>query len=164
MLSYLATASKTWGSCSHFFRASTLFVFLCGLASRNTACAHRIPAGRRREREKWNYRVNEEKKTCMKEFRFFRIFLTSLKRIMLLNKTLKRWRCNTTQYSDETITTLSSVWFRLRKRAALDNTWIRAQPLSCQACYSLLKSFTPDLTISCLRVDVLRNVFHGYFP
>lgn len=50
MQSYLATASKTWGSCSHFFRASTLLVFLWGLASKNTASAHRIPC----RKEKWD--------------------------------------------------------------------------------------------------------------
>lgn len=40
---YLATARSTWGSCSHFFRASTLLVFLWGLASRKMASAHRTP-------------------------------------------------------------------------------------------------------------------------
>lgn len=44
---YLATASKTWGSCSHFFKASTLLVFLWGLASKNTASAHKIPSSKR---------------------------------------------------------------------------------------------------------------------
>lgn len=49
--SYLATASKTWGSCSHFFKASTLLVFLWGRASRNTASAHRIPSRQNHENE-----------------------------------------------------------------------------------------------------------------
>lgn len=40
---HLATARSTWGSCSHFFRASTLLVFLWGLASRKTASDHRTP-------------------------------------------------------------------------------------------------------------------------
>lgn len=37
------TASRTCGSCSHRFKASTLLVFLCGLGSRNIASAHKIP-------------------------------------------------------------------------------------------------------------------------
>lgn len=41
---HLATARRTWGSCSHFFRASTLLVFLWGLASRKMASDHRTPA------------------------------------------------------------------------------------------------------------------------
>lgn len=48
--SYLATASSTWGSCSHFFRASTLLVLRWGLASRNTASAHRMPVD---ENKRW---------------------------------------------------------------------------------------------------------------
>lgn len=36
-------ASSTWGSCSHFFNASTLLVFRWGLASMKTASAHKIP-------------------------------------------------------------------------------------------------------------------------
>lgn len=43
LTTHLATAKSTWGSCSHFFRASTLLVFLWGLASRKTASDHRIP-------------------------------------------------------------------------------------------------------------------------
>ena len=41
---YFATANNTCGSCSHLFSASTLLVFLCGLASIKMASAHRIPA------------------------------------------------------------------------------------------------------------------------
>ena len=41
---YFATARSTWGSCSHFFRASTLLVFLWGRDSRKMASAHRMPA------------------------------------------------------------------------------------------------------------------------
>lgn len=40
---HLATARSTWGSCSHFFRASTLLVFLWGLASRKMASDQRTP-------------------------------------------------------------------------------------------------------------------------
>ena len=40
---HLATASSTWGSCSHFFRASTLLVFLWGRASRKMASDHSTP-------------------------------------------------------------------------------------------------------------------------
>ena len=42
-ISYLATASSTWGSCSHLLRASTLLVFRCGRLSMKIASAHRIP-------------------------------------------------------------------------------------------------------------------------
>ncbi len=40
---YFATASSTLGSCSHFFKASTLLVFLCGCGSRKIASDHNIP-------------------------------------------------------------------------------------------------------------------------
>ena len=39
----LETASSTWGSCSHFFIASTLRVFRCGFASISMASAHSWP-------------------------------------------------------------------------------------------------------------------------
>lgn len=42
-VTHLATASRTCGSCSHFFRASTLLVFRWGLASRKIASDQRIP-------------------------------------------------------------------------------------------------------------------------
>ena len=40
---YFATASNTFGSCSHFLRASTLLVFLCGRDSMKMASAHNMP-------------------------------------------------------------------------------------------------------------------------
>lgn len=58
--SYLATARSTWGSCSHFFRASTLLVLRWGLASKNTASAQRIP-----NRKKWVLRCDNVQKLLM---------------------------------------------------------------------------------------------------
>ena len=40
---HLEAASRTWGSCSHFFRASTHFVLRWGLGSMKIASAHNVP-------------------------------------------------------------------------------------------------------------------------